>query len=203
MPIPALFWHSNPTVRLQAFHKFESQLHFMLHWHLKMDFLVGENDILLEEVTQDNLNPTLSKKQLAPFTQGNSLYPSDIQCLHSLSFLYPLPLVTLVIHRNIFYTYIRWYSTSSQKQWLCFGHTQYSSNHFLRHEDKPHAPALMLEAQYLHRQCQYLWSRCFTVVWSRKAFEEKFYKGSSSERLLSSHTEKRYQPGLLGEVFHL
>lgn len=102
MPIPALFWHSNPTVRLQAFHKFESQLHFMLHWHLKMDFLVGENDILLEEVTQDNLNPTLSKKQLAPFTQGNSLYPSDIQCLHSLSFLYPLPLVTLVIHRNIF-----------------------------------------------------------------------------------------------------
>lgn len=31
MPVPALFWHSNPTLRLQAFHKFESQLHFMLH----------------------------------------------------------------------------------------------------------------------------------------------------------------------------
>lgn len=67
-----------------------------------MDFLVGKNDILLEEVTQDNLNPTLSKKQLSPFTQGNSLYPSDTQCLHSLSFPYPLPLVTLVIHRNLY-----------------------------------------------------------------------------------------------------
>lgn len=67
-----------------------------------MDFLVGENDILLEEVTQDNLNPTLSKKQLAPFKQGNSLYPSDTQCLHSLSFPYPLPLMTLAIPKNFF-----------------------------------------------------------------------------------------------------
>lgn len=56
-------------------HKFESQLHFRLHWHLKLDFMVNERDAVLE-VTQDNLNPSLSMQKLFPSTEGNSVCPS-------------------------------------------------------------------------------------------------------------------------------
>lgn len=63
-----------------------------------MDFLVGENDIVLEELTQDNVNPTLSKKQLVPFKQGSSLYALQIQCPRSFCSPYPLPLLIPYTH---------------------------------------------------------------------------------------------------------
>lgn len=72
------------------YHKFESQLHFRLHWHLKLDFMDDERDAVLE-VTQDNLNPSLSLQKFVFLHRGEYCVHIPVQFPLSLSFLYPPP----------------------------------------------------------------------------------------------------------------
>lgn len=133
---------SNPTPRLQMYHKFESQLHFRLHWHLKLDFMVDESDAVLE-VTQDNPNPSLSLQKIVSLHRGKFCVHIPIQFPCSLSFLYPPPHFD-PIHTGVFLasleTHIKWCSASTQRQFACFGNQPDIISQFLKH---PHAPAQM------------------------------------------------------------
>lgn len=77
--------YSNPTPRLQMYQKSDPQLHFKPNWHLKLHFLVGANDVVVE-VTRDNLHSTLSKKKLFP-SHGAILCTHHVYNVHATSLL--------------------------------------------------------------------------------------------------------------------
>lgn len=144
-----------------------------------MDFLVGENDIVLEELTQDNVNPTLSKKQLVPVKQGSSLYTLQIQCPRSLCFPYPFPLLIRIctyIHTHKNFRGVLGDTQLKPRNNGCFGNAQHSSNFVLRHQGMPLDPAQMLEKQDLHGQYLYLYPHSFTVVWPTRSLEVRCTK---------------------------
>lgn len=117
------------------YHKFEFQLHFRLHWHLKLHFMVDESDAVLE-VTQDNLNPSLSLQKLFPSTEGNSVCTS-LYNFHAVSpsFIHSpfLPHINRSFS-SCLEAHIKRCSVSIQRQFACFGNQPDLISQFLKHQ---------------------------------------------------------------------